>query len=238
MDSLEKLDEEIGGFHGVLDSQVNRALMVLKQKEIDEQVRSNKVIEGVLKDIFNGIDRAASCLSEMNERDERIYTINERDIMNEKGTPLNEQVGNVAEEQKQKIVTEQLADILYTLTSDNEHLVTISGHIKSLNKMVLPSVIEAVQHISGQIMQIKINMRNAADGIAAIAGKEKPEPEPETEAVVLPVHCIRYPDELALCGALGTLSQPNAARQNERVTSVVAEITCTECLGILASRKA
>jgi hypothetical protein len=41
------------------DSQIDNVLIDLKQKEIDEQTRSNKVIEGVLKDISNGIDRIA-----------------------------------------------------------------------------------------------------------------------------------------------------------------------------------
>ena len=43
-----------------LDSrEIDNALIRLKQKEIDEQTRSNKVVEGVLKDIQGGIERIA-----------------------------------------------------------------------------------------------------------------------------------------------------------------------------------
>ena len=38
------------------EDQVNDALITLKQKEVDEQIRSNKVIEGVLKDICNAAE--------------------------------------------------------------------------------------------------------------------------------------------------------------------------------------
>ena len=44
------------------ESQIDEILMKLKQKQIDEQIRSNKVIEGILNDISNGIDRIASDL--------------------------------------------------------------------------------------------------------------------------------------------------------------------------------
>ena len=43
-----------------LDSrEIDNALIRLKQKEIDEQIRSNKIVEGVLKDIQGGIERIA-----------------------------------------------------------------------------------------------------------------------------------------------------------------------------------
>jgi len=41
------------------DNQIDNVLIRLKQKEINEQIRSDKVNEGVLKDISNGIDRIA-----------------------------------------------------------------------------------------------------------------------------------------------------------------------------------
>ena len=44
------------------EDQIDNVLITLKQKEIDEQLRSNKVIEGVLNDISNGIDRIATNL--------------------------------------------------------------------------------------------------------------------------------------------------------------------------------
>jgi hypothetical protein len=40
-------------------SQIDNILIVLKQKEIDEQIRSNKVIEGLLMDISNSSERIA-----------------------------------------------------------------------------------------------------------------------------------------------------------------------------------
>lgn len=42
--------------------QVDQVLIKIKQKEIEEQIRSNKVIEGVLRDISGGIDRIADQL--------------------------------------------------------------------------------------------------------------------------------------------------------------------------------
>ena len=39
------------------EAQIDDVLLTLMQKQIDEQVRSNKVIEGVLNDICNAVDR-------------------------------------------------------------------------------------------------------------------------------------------------------------------------------------
>ena len=42
--------------------QIGNNLLALSQRELDEKIRSNKVIEGILYDISNGIDRIASNL--------------------------------------------------------------------------------------------------------------------------------------------------------------------------------
>ena len=39
----------------ISDSEIDNVLIELKQKEIDEQIRSNKVIEEILKDIYGEI---------------------------------------------------------------------------------------------------------------------------------------------------------------------------------------
>ena len=41
------------------NDQIDNILIKLKQKEIEEQIRNNKVIEGILKDICNNTDRIA-----------------------------------------------------------------------------------------------------------------------------------------------------------------------------------
>lgn len=46
------------------DSQIDNTLIALKQQEIAEQIRSNKVIEGILKDIRNTVDRFAGDIAE------------------------------------------------------------------------------------------------------------------------------------------------------------------------------
>lgn len=39
------------------NGEIDKALIRLAEKQIKEQIRSNKVIEGILKDIYNAIDR-------------------------------------------------------------------------------------------------------------------------------------------------------------------------------------
>lgn len=41
------------------DAQIDDVLLTLMQKQIDEQIRSNKVIEGILFDINNAMERIA-----------------------------------------------------------------------------------------------------------------------------------------------------------------------------------
>ena len=41
------------------NAQIDNVFIKLKQQEIEEQIRSNKVIEGILKDICNNTDRIA-----------------------------------------------------------------------------------------------------------------------------------------------------------------------------------
>ena len=46
------------------EENIVKILAKLKQKEIDEQIRSNKVIEAILKDISNSVDRIAGYIIE------------------------------------------------------------------------------------------------------------------------------------------------------------------------------
>ena len=50
MDETKDLSSEF-----LNSSQIDNALIRLKEKEIAEQIRSNKVVEGILKDISHGL---------------------------------------------------------------------------------------------------------------------------------------------------------------------------------------
>jgi len=206
------------------DSQIDNILIRLKQKEVDEQIRSNKVIEGLLRDIYFGIDRIG------NDFDHK--QIQERDIMNGNETTKPEQSN-----------MDSLADIAAMLKEQKTELIFIANHIKLMN--------ESHQLITAQLSEMNITLGNMSEKVFSLAEAEaqpepdqpeQPEPEqPEQEPDVLPVHSITPPDrhtgQIALCGALGTPSQPCAARQNEPVTDNIEDVTCPECLEIIAKSR-
>lgn len=140
---------------------------------------------------------------------------------------------------------EKLAVISDMLASDNRELSKLSNYFESL-KAAIPAMIVQFSEMNG-------HLRTAVDSIVAIVNKEQPEPEqpepeqlvpeqPEPEQpegpVVLPVHGIRFSDELAMCGAMGSKIQPYAPRQNDKVTSIMADINCPECLKVIAEKQA
>ena len=49
---------------------------------------------------------------------------------------------------------------------------------------------------------------------------------------------IRFSDGLAICGALGTKTQPYAPRQSEQCVNEMELITCPECLRIISKKEA
>jgi len=232
MYNLEKLNKQIGSFCGVSDSQVNKALMILKQKEVDEQIRSNKVIEGVLNDIYGGVDRIASNLDDINIREEMIWTINKGDIMEDKD---KNKVGDAHAIDKgmaipfapvTKTMTEQLADVFDILASDNEQLARIANHIQQ--------VYEAMSSTMDQVTQIQARLSTAAETIATIAGAEEPQaaqPEPFTHFKE-----VDY-GKLALCGCMGNIRQPIPARANDPLTNSLDDVTCPDCLVIISGGK-
>lgn len=282
------LADQIMKSKGLTDSQIDNILIRLKQREVDEQIRSNKVVEGVLQDIWAGVDTVAKTLGDINIRDEMIYTFNERDIMNEKGNELAGQDGGGNKDQFQhfdKLV--DLENIATLLKNDNNELVIIANHIRLIDE-ALRLIMEQVTGMNQRMEKIsKIilsfaeaeatkeppYLRNAPrkkepepefDKDYVPAGLDEPEPDidypekpekpkPEAEkaetvqivedamkklgvAPPTPVHSIRFTDKLAICGAQGSAVQPYAPRKNEKVTSTLSEITCPECLKIIAMR--
>lgn len=65
----------------------------------------------------------------------------------------------------------------------------------------------------------------------------QPAAEPVTQVVMALVHGIRYPDELAICGALGTKAQPFAGKPGERVARDLIEINCPSCRKIIEAKR-
>ena len=155
--------------------------------------------------------------------------------MNEKGIELaGQDGGDVAP-------IESLADIAHLIKQDNFELVNIADHLKLMN--------ESLQLIMEQVTNMNTRFGNIAQEVKAIAEAEAYEAEPEPEAEKAeavqaaneavpvvdapPVHGIRFSDDLAICGALGTAAQPFAARPGEKVSSDHKEITCPDCLRII-----
>lgn len=158
------------------DSQIDNVLITLKQKEIDEQVRSNKVVEGVLKDIQFGINMIASSLSDINIRQELKYTFNERDIMN--GSGIAEQGGGdvLAEAQKNnvEISADSLADISDLMQRDSKELVNIADAVHLIESR-LQRMMSEVRMMNARQQNIAARVHNLVSNTEA----EKPEPEAE-----------------------------------------------------------
>ena len=239
-----------------VDSQVDNVLIRLKQKQIDEQIRSNKVIEGILKDIWLCSDRVATNLESVNIREEIKFSEQdqERDIMTNgsgvktgQGENQGERIetpgpygpGEVAEEQqagKRKDsteiladITEILADIFDTLKSDNEQVCKIAARAREI-RLSLDEMVKLLDGINKRLI-------DAAESVKAIAKKpaeQKAEPEPEQEQRM--IH-LQTPDGFAVCGALGTPTQPFNAGSNHDVTETQDIVNCPLCLKIMAESK-
>lgn len=156
--------------------------------------------------------------------------------MDERGNQLNEMSNNARDEneqQQEKGPADKLADIFDRIADDNEQLVAIVTQ----NRLM----IEAMQETNGRILEINISLRRIANEIGKAVGVEKPEPEapaePPAVPVEKPVHGSRFTDGLALCGAQGSKAQPYLSRLDEQISSVLSEITCPECLEIVAEKQ-
>lgn len=143
---------------------------------------------------------------------------------------------NETKQNEVKGPADHLADIVDLLASDNSELTNMAKHFELMR--------ESQQRILGEMSAMNIRLKTIAIHVSEYpetvisidesAGGVKPEPEP----VILPVHGIRISDQMAMCGAQGTVAQPYWARKNERVSAILSEITCPECLKIIAENLA
>ncbi len=144
--------------------------LYLAEKYLDEKIRGNKVIEGILKDINNGVERIADHFDFESE----------------------------AKSIEEKAEAVQAAN--------NKVPIFESDMTKEMRNELMDQIEE--KYASGELPT---------------------EPGHEYD---LPVHYTTN-HKFALCGVMGTPSQPFAARMNEPVTVNVSEVTCQECLRII-----
>jgi len=146
-------------------------MIQIMDRFVEEKIKSDKVVEGVLKDICCGVNSIADTLGSMNIRDEMIYTINERDIMagyqgkgqrvpeaavgggENKAKTLEQQGGESAEKLKSDITKlKGLRDIVGLLKEDYTELVFISEHLRLMN--------ESLQGIMMSVSSMSIRITN------------------------------------------------------------------------------
>jgi len=146
----------------------------LVEKMIEEKIRSDKVIEGILKDIYCGVDRIGDVLGDINIREELKYTFQERDIMDENGIELAGQGVDEAAEDK-KVVIDQLNELVILMGESTDAL---QGLVKHAGLIV-----ESIKEMIGDTKMINQNMQQSSIGlktlVAEVTKAEEPEPEAE-----------------------------------------------------------
>ena len=112
---------------------------------------------------------------------------------------------------------------------------------------------KSLQEMIGDTKSINQNMQQAGLGLKALADAATKADEAPTEALEVqaaldkgdkaiaakmskPVH-LNSGNGFALCGAMGTVSQPFMARLNDPVVLRYELVTCPECLAKMAARK-
>jgi len=138
---------------------------------------------------------------------------------------------------------EKIASIIELLEKTRDQLEKICMHMANMA--------ESYVSVNGDVKNINQEMHQASLGLKAIAAEvTKAEPEPAKpievgdmkadddykEHVTMPVHRCDIDGKLAVCGAMGTASQPYAARMNEPVVPDWDKVTCPECLAKLAAQ--
>ena len=100
---------------------------------------------------------------------------------------------------------------------------------------------EEMKEFLNELMPVLIDM---GDQIAKISkklgiksGDETSETDVESADEPLPIH-IAVSEKFAICGAMGTPSQPFDAKMNEPVTLIPREATCPDCLRIAKLKQA
>ena len=115
-------------------------------------------------------------------------------------------------------------------------------NISEFKEMILEELFE----VNERLIILQENVK------AAAFAEKKSEPELEAEKPAAldltkddtiigadPIHSPkpRSADRYAICGAMGTPAQPYPARMNEPITGIRDEVTCPECLKILAEQE-
>ena len=231
---------------GLTADQVDQALISLKQKEIDEQIRSDKVLEGILKDIGNSLERIADAkdveVGFIEQEKEMLKWDNEKKQWVKAKPVENAELGetrSAVESAVSKVDLDGLADLVDLIAKDNTELVAIAKHAEQMNM--------SLRQVMAQLSDMNIRLVKFAEITQVIAEEKRDRPtepdeaevtaeaEQETEQGLLHCSDAGHGNKLALCGCMGTPSQPVAARMNEPVTLNPDDVKCPDCLAIIAS---
>ena len=208
---------------------------ILTKETIQEKLESEKVLVGILKDINCGIDRIATV---MEWDKDYIAKPNQEGKIMDQDQDQGQEMSELAEEQQTNVV-DQLTELVDLLAKDNEELSKIAAHIGLMNKAQV-SMMEQVSEMSHRLKSIAEKVDRIAEQKAPakdeVETEEPPESKPVTAVPASAVH-LDQGNGFALCGVMGTPSQPFAVSKKWRVTISRNLVTCPECLAKMAAQE-